>query len=125
MLAPSASKNYIKLYYGIQQLIHLATPCHLELDVTPLAGPAGALDLQHCLSVGVLDGEPRVDEGAVLLHPADGSADGRLDLHLLQAAETAPVLATVGADKVDHLTTEGGRGEGGSVCVCVCVCVCV
>lgn len=45
---------------------------YLEFNVTPSAGPTWPLDLQHSLSISILDGEPWVDEGAVLLNEANG-----------------------------------------------------
>ena len=76
---------------------------HIELHITPLAGPARSLDLEDGLSVCIHDGEPRVDEGAVLLDEAHGCANGGLHLHLLQAAEAAPGVTPVWTDQVDDL----------------------
>ena len=78
---------------------------HLELHITPLASPARPLDLEDVLPISILDGEPRVDKGAVLDNIADGGARGRLDLHSLEAAEAAPGITPVGTHQVDHLHT--------------------
>ena len=77
----------------------------LKLHVTPLAGPAGSPDLEHGLSLGILNGEPWVDDAHVLFHVADHGPRGTLDLNLLETAETAPRLAAQGALNVDDLQT--------------------
>ena len=79
---------------------------YLELHITPLAGPARTLDLEDVFAISILDGVPGIDEGAVLLDVANGGARGRLDLHLLKAAETAPASAPQGTYYVDHLPAE-------------------
>ena len=78
----------------------------LKLDFAPLAGPAGTLDLEHRLAVGILDGEPGVDETQVLLHVAHHCPRWTLDLNLLETAEAAPGLAAQRTLNVDHLQTE-------------------
>ena len=45
---------------------------YLKLHITPFTGPAGSPDLQHRLTISILDGEPRVDEGQVLLDVSNG-----------------------------------------------------
>ena len=82
---PSKSLAYLKL--------HIKTPAH----------PEGSLDLQDRFPVSIEDGEPRVNEGAVLLDVANGGARGGLHLHLLQAAEAAPACTPQGTHQVDHL----------------------
>jgi hypothetical protein len=71
---------------------------YLKLDTAPLARPAWSLDLEHSLPVGVLHGKPGPDEGAVLFDPADGGAGRRLDLNLLEAAETDTTCAPEGTN---------------------------
>ena len=76
---------------------------HIELHITELASPAWPLDLEDSLPVCIHEGEPGVDEGAVLLDVANSGASWRLDLHLLQAAEAAPGIAPVRTNQVDDL----------------------
>ena len=49
---------------------------YLKLHFAPFTGPAGPLDPEHCLTVSILDREPRVDEGTVLLDVSNGGAGG-------------------------------------------------
>ena len=62
-------------------------PTYLELRLTPLAGTAGPLDLQLGFSAGVLDGEPGVRQGDILVDVADDGARRGLHLDVLEAAE--------------------------------------
>ena len=49
---------------------------YLKLHFTPFTGPAGSLDPEHRLTVNILDREPWVDEGTVLLDVSNGGAGG-------------------------------------------------
>ena len=76
---------------------------YLKLHITPFASPTWPLDLQHSVTVGVLDSEPWEDEAAVLVDVPDNGAGGWLHLNVLQTAETAPARTAVRTLKVDHL----------------------
>ena len=84
---------------------------YLEFNLTEFAGPAWPLNLEHSLSISILDREPRVDEGAVLLDPPHSGTRGRLYLHLLQTTKTAPSSTPVGTNEVDDLNTTQGLGS--------------
>ncbi len=76
---------------------------YLKLNVTPLAGPAGSFDGKNGFSVRILDGKPRIDEGALLLDPANSGTRRRLDLYFLETTEATPIVATKGPHKMNHL----------------------
>lgn len=80
---------------------------HSELHITELAGPARSLDLEHSLSISILDREPRVDQGAILLDVADDGAIRSMHFHLLETAEAAPGTAAQWTHQMDHLTGWG------------------
>ncbi len=88
-------------------MIKAHTTCaYLEFHITPLASPAGPLDCKNGISIGILDRELGIDEGELLLDPANSCAWGRLYFHFLETAETAPIIAAKGPHKVDHLQWE-------------------
>ena len=87
-------------------LVTRAASTHIELHVTELASPARPLDLEHCLPISIHDGEPGINEGAVLLDVANGGTNRCLDLHLLQAAKAAPGITAIGTYQMDHLKHE-------------------
>lgn len=95
-LLPNKEQKHDDVMY-----IHIWT--HLKLNVAPLASPARSLDLEHRLSTGILDGEPRVDQTEILLHVAHHRARWTLNLNLLEAAEEAAGLAAQGTLYVDDL----------------------
>ena len=49
---------------------------YLKLHFAPFTGPAGPLDPEHRLTISILDREPRVDEGTVLLDVSNGGTGG-------------------------------------------------
>ena len=83
---------------------------YLEFNLTEFAGPAWPLDLEHSLSISILDGKPWVDEGAVLPDPPHSVPRRRLNLHLLQTTETAPSSTPIGTNKMDDLNAVQGLG---------------
>ena len=56
---------------------------YLKLYIAPCVATAWSLELEQCLTIFILDGEPRVEECKVLLDVADGGPRRRLDFHLL------------------------------------------
>ena len=102
---------------------HADTITHIKLHITEFAGPARPFDFEDCFSVCVHDGEPGVDESAILLDVAHSSSWGRLDLHLLQAAETAPGIASVGAHQVNDLDFKEPYIYQGKVGIPLPVCI--
>ena len=107
--------NTILFLFLFRNMYNKPRHTDLKFHITELASAARPLDLEHRVSFGVFDGEPRVDEGAVLLDEADGGPRRRLNLHLLQAAEATPGRAAEGSVDVNDLkgaSWEGARPPG-------------
>ena len=93
---------------------------HLKLNITPLALPAGTLDLEYSIPVSILDRVPREEERAVLFDPADGRARRGLNLNLLEAAEATPPHATDRTNQADHLNVNVHMLNSEYIIITVC-----